>query len=420
MRLIERGLLLTVVAATCALGATPALAWSAAGVALCLLFLGVVVLGALRDLASGWYLRWPVVFLLYCGIMTMLGPAPARSVFFVAQWSAWLAGGYVAFACARQSGARLLGSGLVVFALAQAVYGLVQYLTGHQKIFWYQKTKYLEDATGTYLNHNHLAGLLTLALPAALALGVPRLLARRAQGAPWCTASALILLGLVFSRSRMGMASALAALILYSVYLAVNSRRRVVWAWLAMLIMAATAYALWIGLEPVSRRFAALAQPGYLSVEGRLTLWRDTARLVAERPWLGWGPGMFPSVYPRVRTEPSDVQWMEAHNDYLQFLCELGMVGTAAFFGPLWTLVAGLARQAWRAPRLEGAWGMAIASGLAGILIHSFADFHFYVPANAVWIAVMTGLGAAEYISLRTARLRELSCTEPAFPRPRC
>src|SRR5205823_2604382 len=51
----------------------------------------------------------------------------------------------------------------------EAAYGLVQYLTGWQKIFTYTKIDYRSDATGTYINHNHYAGFIELALPLVVA-----------------------------------------------------------------------------------------------------------------------------------------------------------------------------------------------------------------------------------------------------------
>jgi len=44
--------------------------------------------------------------------------------------------------------------------------------TGWQQIFAYVKKYYLEDATGTYINRNHFAGLLEMVLPFTVALGL--------------------------------------------------------------------------------------------------------------------------------------------------------------------------------------------------------------------------------------------------------
>jgi hypothetical protein len=54
--------------------------------------------------------------------------------------------------------------------LFEAFYGLIQYLTDWQQIFTYVKKFDLEEATGTYINRNHYAGLLEMILPFSLAL----------------------------------------------------------------------------------------------------------------------------------------------------------------------------------------------------------------------------------------------------------
>ncbi len=44
----------------------------------------------------------------------------------------------------------------------EAAYGIFRYFYGYQKIFGFTKQYYKEDATGTYINHNHFAGFLEL------------------------------------------------------------------------------------------------------------------------------------------------------------------------------------------------------------------------------------------------------------------
>jgi len=46
----------------------------------------------------------------------------------------------------------------------QALYGSLEYLSGHQQIFGYVKRYYTDSATGTYINQNHFAGALEMAL----------------------------------------------------------------------------------------------------------------------------------------------------------------------------------------------------------------------------------------------------------------
>ncbi len=391
-RALESGLAATATAAVCALGATPALAWSAAGAAASALLIAAIWTGALRDPQTRRFLLWPVAFLAYASLSLWYGAVPARTVFFLSQWGAYFSAAVVGFHVVRQGGGRILMRTLVWLASAEALFGLVQYLTGYRQVFWYQKTRYLDDATGTFINHNHFAGFLVLALGPALALGVARLLSRRPRGPLYLGAAALMLLAVVFSRSRMGLVAALATVAAFAVYVAVKTRRRTVTAAVVLIPLIVLAYASWIGLQPVTGRFAQMASP---ESEPRLVIWKDTWNLVKQRPWFGWGAGTFPAVYPLVRTEPSDLRWMEAHNDYLQVLCELGVAGVLLLFGPLIALAGRLARNALRAPVLEGRGQAAIAASLVGILLHEFTDFHLYVPANALWILLLAGMGAA-------------------------
>src|SRR5262245_19666153 len=131
----------------------------------------------------------------------------------------------------RGAGRRIL-TAIFAVGLFQALYGGYEYLTGHQHIFGYAKRYYTDAATGTYINQNHYAGPLEMALLCGLGLFLasvrgPSGGSRRPPG--WRAravalfegdgprafavggALALCALGLVFSYSRMGLAAASAA-----------------------------------------------------------------------------------------------------------------------------------------------------------------------------------------------------------------
>ena len=46
-----------------------------------------------------------------------------------------------------------------------------------------------------------------------------------------------------------------------------------------------------------------------------------------KRPVLGWGLGTFPVVYPQFRSFSTNFFVNQAHNDYLQLLVEMGLLG---------------------------------------------------------------------------------------------
>src|SRR6266576_5674983 len=86
--------------------------------------------------------------------------------------------------CRDPNAKRRLVFAIVSLGVFEALYGMIQYLTGWQQIFTYVKKYYLEEATGTYINRNHFAGFLEMILPFAvvLALRGTHLLSRNTSG----------------------------------------------------------------------------------------------------------------------------------------------------------------------------------------------------------------------------------------------
>src|SRR5437879_4913903 len=108
------------------------------------------------------------------------------------------------------------------------------------------------------------------------------------------------------------------------------------------------------------------------------------------RPFLGWGLGSFPFVYPQFRSFYTDYLVNEAHNDILQVLVETGILGGWAMF---WFIVA-LYRNSLR--RLRGSRfdlynmvRLGAITGCTGLLVHSFVDFNLHIPANAAIFYVL-------------------------------
>lgn len=77
----------------------------------------------------------------------------------------------------------------------------------------------------------------------------------------------------------------------------------------------------------------------------RLEAWRLTARMIAERPWLGFGTGAFAPEYAK-RAAATQTGWRatpmeDPHNQYLSLQVQAGVLGTLAF---AWFVLA-IARQ---------------------------------------------------------------------------
>ena len=82
-------------------------------------------------------------------------------------------------------------------------------------------------------------------------------------------------------------------------------------------------------------------------------VWPSTATASTcwlKRPFLGWGLGTFPIVYPQFRSFYTTFFVNQAHNDYLQLLVETGLAGFAI---AIWFLVLMFRQADHEAERLD-------------------------------------------------------------------
>jgi O-antigen ligase len=133
-----------------------------------------------------------------------------------------------------------------------------------------------------------------------------------------------------------------------------------------------------------------------------------------KKPVLGWGLGTFPIVYPEFRTFYTNFFVNEAHNDYLQLLVEMGLLGFATM---LWFVVTVYSRalkkiKNWPS-EMSGAVTLACVLGLSGILVHSAVDFNLEIPANAALFYVLCTIAASEPFA-KPARKRRAARSKPA------
>jgi len=153
----------------------------------------------------------------------------------------------------------------------------------------------------------------------------------------------------------------------------------------------------WIGGPELSKRIATMG-PAHtdLTSDLRNGINHDGLRMFVRRPVLGWGLGTFPVVYPEFRSFYTNFFVNAAHNDYLQLLVEMGLLGFATM---IWLLIV-VYRTAikklgnWTGD-ISGAVALACLLGLSGILVHSAFDFNLQIPANAALFYVLCTVAAS-------------------------
>jgi O-antigen ligase len=306
----------------------------------------------------------------------------------------------------------ILLRGLIVLGVFEAAYGIVQYLAGWQKIFTYEKRYGLQEASGTYINRNHFVGLLELILPFVVASAFysfqvwsSRGRGTRERGDSTERTSAayqtlfysflivVMMVALIFSLSRMGVVVAAFTVVLISALAQLKVRRS---AWLlgvVVFLACVVGYGLWIGLSPLLVRFETMSDPGYLRVEGRMAIWSDALRLIRDYPLVGTGLGTFAQAFPRYQTVFVNSRVAHAHNDYLEFASDTGLVGAALLFLPIFYLLGRLVLSFLDDPhRYRRAVTLGCIGSIVALLLHSAADFNLQIPANALIFAVILGI----------------------------
>jgi O-antigen ligase len=297
---------------------------------------------------------------------------------------------------------------MVTLGAVEAFYGLVQYLTKWQTILWYPKKYDLEEATGTYVNRNHFAGLLEMILPFAVCFAFyqaekvwsNRRRRRINMGANlpalcfWLAVAIVLVAALVFSRSRMGMLAAWSSLVLVIGLIAL-ARKTVPAAVTAVFVMLSLSLAAWIGVRPALTRFTSLGRE-FSGSESRLPIWFGAAELIRGHPLGGTGLGTFPTAYTPFQTTFLTQFVNHAHNDYLELASDLGIPIAAVLFLSILGVIAHALRRFLRSgSRLERYVSLACGGSIVAILLHSLTDFNLYIPANALIFAVILGIAVA-------------------------
>ncbi|MBS0319493.1 MAG: O-antigen ligase family protein [Proteobacteria bacterium] len=301
---------------------------------------------------------------------------------------------------------RALTRVIVLVAVIEAVLGLLQYGAAGGQLADFR-------ASGTYVNPNHFAGLMLMALPLALmslALDVgERLRSRRftkgvvdaakrmfaAKGTRvmlWLFAIVLILLALMFSRSRAGIAIGAAGIAITALVVAPRVGGPRAYGAVGVGITLALGAALAIGFVPVLDRFGVQD-----TVEaGRGAIFAGALDMAGSYFPFGSGMGTFATLYPPF--QPTDITALihRAHNDYIEWLVEGGVLAALAIVAGFALYVARVVMLL-RLPEKDATHALQLAAAVSVLLIaaHGMVDFNFRIPANALIFAMLAGVVVA-------------------------
>lgn len=303
---------------------------------------------------------------------------------------------------------------LIAAAVLLSLLALIQKATFNGKIYWFWESRFREPLNyfGPFVNRNHFAGwmILALSLGTGFFLGNLATTGRRIKPAwrervLWLgskEASSILITGtvlvvmaisLVWTLSRSGIAGAILSLLILSITSIVRMRSR------GRRGLAASCIALAIGTavawKGVDTLFAWYENTHTL--EWRFALWHDSLAPLRDFFLLGSGLNTYGAVmllYPQTDLTQHAQQ---AHNDYLQLAIEGGLLVIIP-----WSISAGMIIrrivQRLRQQQDEMTWWIRLGAvaGICGIAVQEITDFSLQIPGVAVLFAVVVAIAIHE------------------------
>lgn len=309
------------------------------------------------------------------------------------------------------TGKRLRYTLIVISAAGvfQAIYGSLEVLSGLQYSLVF-KLPVSHIATGSFVYKNHYANFLLLCLSAAIGYMIASLRIRSGSSPRerlrrivrfWLSNKVLFRIGiiimviaLVMSRSRMGNSAFFIAMTITAtlglIYFKPRQKSYVA-LFISMLVIDILIVSSLFGLKQVQQRI----EQTNLTQESRDEVVTDALPLLSQYGIIGTGGGTFYTVYPQVQSDSIQHFYDHAHNEYLQFAIEFGIVG-AAIIAMLVLLCAKSALSAMRHRRHPLPRGTAFATVMAviGMALHCTVDFPLQAPANTAIFIILLALGA--------------------------
>jgi O-antigen ligase len=333
---------------------------------------------------------------------------------------AWALGCALWIGVTRRAGLMWVLNCVAVNGTVIALVAILQKVTGAQKILWVFPS-IARSFHGTFVYENHAGAYLNLmlVLVSGLALwhyvrGLRRL--ERSTPAPiYVFMAVVIAASLLMGKSRAAIVLLVAFVVVaLVVMLAWRARQGSVGGGLVTGLLVAGA----IGFLATTAVFLNL-KTGLQEVQ---TLWsgqdkvsmmvREKARsatldMFEDRMLTGWGAGSFRHVfptfqrnYPEIYLEPGGRRmfaWDHAHNDHVQLLAEVGVIGYGLVaLGFVWGLAHWLGCRGFSQPNL-----VLYLMGLGFALAHAWVDFPLY---NTAVLVTFVALGVA---TLRWAEIEQ-------------
>jgi len=284
---------------------------------------------------------------------------------------------------------------IMLVGVIESFYGIFEFFSGHRYILYLEGSGWMSSVTGTFINRNYFAGYLLMVIPLSVGFLFSRKANQRIRFQGWRHRLAsldgktvllgfgaiLMILGLLFSASRMGIVSLLLSFSLISLLFRSYDQRHRFSKTTVLIFSLALLWAAWIGLDAVISRFFTTSE----DFKMRWLFWVNTFQIIKDFPLFGSGLGTFAQIFPLYRSFPIRGFVTHAENDFLQLASDAGLIGIGLLFVLFFFLFIKTISKIRSLSSREPGRYIAIG-GLVGILalmFHSLVERNIQVPANA-------------------------------------
>jgi O-antigen ligase len=305
-----------------------------------------------------------------------------------------------------------IAGGVSMLGVAMAIVGVVQKAMWNGKIYGFWTPNEGGNPFGPFVNRNHFAGWMLMALPLVIgyfcgrvARGMRDVKPGWRNGVVWFSspdasktilagfAALVMALALVLSMSRSGALGLLIALVASGWFVArrqsAGSRRAVI---AVYLILVGCVVVWWTGIDRIADRFN---EPGAVGLNGRFGIWADTWRIAGQYLLVGTGLNTFGTATLFYQTADLARHYVQAHNDYLQLLSDGGLLISIPV-AILIVVCVGRVASRFRESSSDADYWIRIGAvtGILSIAFQEAVDFSLQMPGNAVLFVILVVLAS--------------------------
>jgi O-antigen ligase len=142
-------------------------------------------------------------------------------------------------------------------------------------------------------------------------------------------------------------------------------------------------------------KLASRYQTQGLAPSGRDIMLDTVKNIVSEYPLFGTGAGTYPVIQQKFKSSllGNTAMSKRAHNDYLEYLCNLGIIGFGLLMMAMSLLYIKLFKQLKHVKSNLMGIKIACFTSISAISFHSFMDFNFHLPTNTIYFFAILAAG---------------------------